>query len=76
MEQLNLQEELLVWMRPAALPVFRKLYGRIESDLEANEKIKVEIQNNYNTYSFKGKKKEKAEKAREILKISSLSTNR
>lgn len=57
MEQLNQQEELLVWMRPAALPIFRKLYGRIETDLEANEVIKVEIQNNYNTYSFKGHKK-------------------
>ncbi|KAL8539580.1 hypothetical protein ACS0TY_001260 [Phlomoides rotata] len=54
---LNQQEELLVWMRPAALPIFRKLYGRIETDLEASEVIKVEIQNNYNTYSFKGHKK-------------------
>ena len=44
-------------MRPAALPTFRKLYGRIEVDLEANEKIEVVIENNYNTYSFGGKKK-------------------
>lgn len=57
MQQLNQQEDLLVWMRTAALPNFRKLYGRIETDLEANEIIKVEIQNNYNTYSFNGKKK-------------------
>lgn len=54
---LNQQEDLMVWMRTAALPTFRKLYGRIESDLEANEKITVTIQNNYNTYSFNGKKK-------------------
>lgn len=47
----------MVWMRTAALPTFRKLYGRIETDLEANEKITVVIQNNYNTYSFDGKKK-------------------
>lgn len=47
----------MVWMRTAALPTFRKLYGRIETDLEANEKITVVIQNNYNTYSFNGKKK-------------------
>ncbi|KAL1558867.1 ALA-interacting subunit 3 [Salvia divinorum] len=54
---LNQQEDLLVWMRTAALPNFRKLYGRIETDLEVNEIIKVVIQNNYNTYSFNGKKK-------------------
>ena len=44
-------------MRTAALPTFRKLYGRIEEDLPANEQITVVIQNNYNTYSFGGKKK-------------------
>ncbi|KAL3646663.1 hypothetical protein CASFOL_009207 [Castilleja foliolosa] len=51
------QEDLIVWMRTAALPTFRKLYGRIETDLEAKEKITVTIQNNYNTYSFNGEKK-------------------
>ncbi|KAF8378859.1 hypothetical protein HHK36_030208 [Tetracentron sinense] len=54
---LSEQEDLIVWMRTAALPTFRKLYGKIDVDLEANEKITVEIQNNYNTYSFGGKKK-------------------
>lgn len=54
---LSQQEDLMVWMRTAALPTFRKLYGRIETDLEANERITVTIQNNYNTYSFNGKKK-------------------
>ncbi|KAH6828919.1 ALA-interacting subunit 1 [Perilla frutescens var. hirtella] len=54
---LSQQEDLMVWMRTAALPSFRKIYGRIETDLEANEKITVTIQNNYNTYSFNGKKK-------------------
>lgn len=44
-------------MRTAALPTFRKLYGRIEVDLELNAKITVVIQNNYNTYGFGGKKK-------------------
>ncbi|CAA2978463.1 ALA-interacting subunit 5-like [Olea europaea subsp. europaea] len=53
---LSEQEDLLVWMRTAALPNFRKLYGRIETDLEADEKITVVIQNNYNTYSFDSKK--------------------
>jgi len=46
-----------VWMRTAALPTFRKLYGKIESDLEKGENIQVTLQNNYNTYSFSGKKK-------------------
>ncbi|KAK4802141.1 hypothetical protein SAY86_000344 [Trapa natans] len=54
---LNQQEDLIVWMRPAALPTFRKLYGKIETDLEANDKINIVIENNYNTYSFGGKKK-------------------
>ncbi|MQM02910.1 hypothetical protein Taro_035675 [Colocasia esculenta] len=51
------QEDLIVWMRTAALPTFRKLYGKIEVDLKSDEKITVTIQNNYNTYSFGGKKK-------------------
>ncbi|KAF8019489.1 hypothetical protein BT93_G0236 [Corymbia citriodora subsp. variegata] len=53
---LNEQEDLIVWMRTAALPTFRKLYGRIEVDLEANKKITVTIKNNYNTYDFGGEK--------------------
>lgn len=44
-------------MRTAALPTFRKLYGRIESDIQANDSVTVIIENNYNTYSFGGKKK-------------------
>lgn len=44
-------------MRTAALPNFRKLYGRIEEDLQAGETIDVTLLNNYNTYSFHGKKK-------------------
>lgn len=44
-------------MRTAALPTFRKLYGKIEQDLNANQKITVVVQNNYNTYSFGGKKR-------------------
>lgn len=54
---LSEQEDLIVWMRTAALPNFRKLYGKIEEDLDANQKITVAIQNNYNTYSFDGNKK-------------------
>ncbi|XP_031391464.1 ALA-interacting subunit 5-like [Punica granatum] len=54
---LSQQEDLIVWMRPAALPTFRKLYGKIEVDLEPNDNITVIIENNYNTYSFGGNKK-------------------
>ena len=43
-------------MRISALPKFRKLYGVIEEDLEAGEVITVYLANNYNTYSFGGKK--------------------
>ncbi|XP_020079951.1 ALA-interacting subunit 3-like [Ananas comosus] len=54
---LSEQEDLIVWMRTAALPTFRKLYGKIEADLEPDDKLTVVIENNYNTYSFGGKKK-------------------
>uniref|UniRef100_A0A5B6Z023 ALA-interacting subunit n=1 Tax=Davidia involucrata TaxID=16924 RepID=A0A5B6Z023_DAVIN len=54
---LSKQEDLIVWMRTAALPTFRKLYGKIEVDLEANQNITVEIENNYNAYKYGGKKK-------------------
>nr|XP_016451455.1 PREDICTED: putative ALA-interacting subunit 2 [Nicotiana tabacum]XP_016451456.1 PREDICTED: putative ALA-interacting subunit 2 [Nicotiana tabacum] len=51
------QEDLIVWMRTAALPNFRKLYGRIEEDLNEDDLIMVKLANNYNTYSFGGRKK-------------------
>ncbi|XP_044468243.1 ALA-interacting subunit 3-like [Mangifera indica] len=54
---LSEQEDLIVWMRTAALPTFRKLYGKIEEDLQQNDEIVVTLKNNYNTYSFNGKKK-------------------
>lgn len=51
-------EDLIVWMRTAALPNFRKLWGKItDRDLEAGQVINVTIDNVYNTYSFKGSKK-------------------
>ncbi|CAA7062095.1 unnamed protein product [Microthlaspi erraticum] len=54
---LSEQEDLIVWMRTAALPTFRKLYGKIETDLNAGDTITVMLENNYNTYSFNGEKK-------------------
>lgn len=50
-------EDLIVWMRTAALPNFRKLWGKINQDLQENQTISVQISNVYNTYSFKGSKK-------------------
>ncbi|KAL3851001.1 hypothetical protein ACJIZ3_012883 [Penstemon smallii] len=54
---LSEQEDLIVWMRTAALPTFRKLYGKIEVNLRQGDVINVTLQNNYNTYSFNGRKK-------------------
>uniref|UniRef100_A0A0E0G235 ALA-interacting subunit n=1 Tax=Oryza nivara TaxID=4536 RepID=A0A0E0G235_ORYNI len=56
-KSLSEQEDLIVWMRTAALPTFRKLYGRIHTDLKKGDTITVTLENNYNTYSFSGKKK-------------------
>ncbi|CAN7083829.1 unnamed protein product [Brassica oleracea var. botrytis] len=41
---LSEQEDLIVWMRTAALPTFRKLYGKIETDLENGDTIHVTLQ--------------------------------
>ncbi|GAB4840651.1 Putative ALA-interacting subunit 2 [Ancistrocladus abbreviatus] len=51
------QEDLIVWMRTAALPSFRKLYGKIEEDLDEDDVVVVNLMNNYNTYSFGGEKR-------------------
>ena len=40
-------EHFIVWMRPSPLPNFRKLWGRIETQIDAGTNIKVEITNNY-----------------------------
>jgi hypothetical protein len=47
-------ERFMVWMRPAALPDFRKLWGRIEKDLRKGNYTLI-IQNNYPVESFDGK---------------------
>ena len=48
-------EKFIVWMRPAGLPTFRKLYGKINMELAEGE-YKLVIGNNYPVKSFKGKK--------------------
>lgn len=45
-----------VWMRTAALPKFRKLYGKIAVDIPEGESIEFDIVNNFAVNSFKGTK--------------------
>lgn len=49
-------EHFIVWMRPAGLKNFRKLWGRIKTDLKKGQKITVDIENNYDVTKFDGKK--------------------
>lgn len=48
-------EHFIVWMRTAGLPNFRKLWGKIEADLEEGDYY-VSIANNYNVKDFSGTK--------------------
>ncbi|KAJ7550845.1 hypothetical protein O6H91_07G121200 [Diphasiastrum complanatum] len=50
-------EDLIVWMRTAAFPKFRKPWGKIEHGLSAGDLITINITNVYNTYAFGGRKK-------------------
>lgn len=54
---MNQDEHFIVWMRVAALPHFRKLWGKIGQSLKKGDVITVNLQNLYNTYSFDGQKK-------------------
>ena len=44
-------EHFIVWMRTAGLPNFRKLWGKIDTDLKAGQ-YKVKISNNYQVKPF------------------------
>ena len=48
-------QRFIVWMRPAALPDFRKLWGKIEKDMNKGE-YTLTIVNNYPVKSFEGEK--------------------
>ena len=50
-------EHFIVWMRPSGLPNPKKLWGRIEQDLESGTQIDVNINNNYRVDFYEGKKK-------------------
>ena len=50
-------KHFIVWMKPADLPNFRKLLGRIDQqDLESASVVFVKIENNFDVFSFNGKK--------------------
>ncbi|KAJ3452800.1 cell cycle control protein [Anaeramoeba flamelloides] len=50
-------EHFIVWMRVAALPTFRKLYGVLENGkLEKGKQYSVNIENHYPVSSFDGQK--------------------
>ena len=44
---LQSDEHFIVWMRTAALPNFRKLYGRLQYDLPAGETLDITIANRH-----------------------------
>lgn len=46
----------MVWMRESGLPNFRKLWGKVETDLKKG-KYSMEIADNFNVAPFKGQKK-------------------
>ena len=59
---LNEDQHLMVWLRPAAAPTFRKLWGVIgevpggDSSLPAGSTVRFSVDNRYDTYGFGGKK--------------------
>lgn len=49
-------EHFVVWMRIAAYPKFRKLYGWINQPIAAGQVLEFQIQNNWEVKSFGGAK--------------------
>lgn len=49
-------EHFIVWMRPAALPTFRKLYGRIAATIPAGTNFNFTVNASYPVTSFEGTK--------------------
>ena len=49
-------EHFIVWMRPAALPEFRKLYGRFTSDIPAGTVLTFNVQSAFPVAPFAGTK--------------------
>ncbi|CAI2373757.1 unnamed protein product [Moneuplotes crassus] len=51
----SIDEHFIVWMRTAGMPNFRKLWGRIRTDIPKGS-IALTVNNNYDVSSFDGKK--------------------
>lgn len=49
-------EHFIVWMRTAALPQFRKLYGKIDTDIPAGTTLTFNVDAYFEVTSFGGKK--------------------
>jgi hypothetical protein len=49
-------EHFVTWMRTAALSKFRKLWGKIDTDIPKGARVRITIDNRYNTYKFDGTK--------------------
>ena len=49
-------EHFIVWMRPAALPNFRKLYGRIDSSIPKGTVLTFTVTSAFPVSGFSGKK--------------------
>ena len=58
LQWINMEDEhFIVWMRPAGLPNFRKLWGRIDDkDLQPNTYVRVAIEDKFDVSSFNGEK--------------------
>lgn len=50
-------EHFIVWMRVAALPTFRKLYGKLSKDIPKGGTVTFDIDAQFWVNKFKGKKK-------------------
>jgi len=49
-------EHFVVWMRLAALPTFRKLYGRIDTDIPGGVNLTINVTSHFPVDSFGGSK--------------------
>ena len=47
---------LIVWMRTAGLPTFKKLYAVIDEDIKSTDQLKFSVTDNFDVKSFGGRK--------------------
>jgi len=56
-QTLREDEHLAVWMRNAAMPRFRKLWGVVSGSLAVGDTVTVTVANRYNSYKYGGAKR-------------------